>query len=138
MPRSTISYLWRDLGAVGGFGTGVSLHSHTNQSHEELNFLAEFGNQFPLIRPLMARMERRAAEAYGVRVDYERSYWTPPMTPKLAFDLGRRQIERYGLRALVSLTDHDNINAQKLLRNVESAREIPVSMEWTAPYGGVQ
>ena len=138
MPQSTISYLWRDLGVAGGFSTGVSLHSHTNQSKETLDFLANFGNQFPLIRPLIARMERRAAEAYGVRMDYERSYWTPPMTPKLAFDLERRQIERLGLGALVSLTDHDDINAPMLLRTVPSARAIPVSLEWSAPYGGVQ
>jgi hypothetical protein len=138
MPQSTISYLWRDLGAAGKYETGVSLHSHTNQSHETLDFLANFGNQFPLIRPLIARMERRAEEAYGVRVDYERSYWTPPMTPKLAFDLERRQIDRLCLGALVSLTDHDNINAPLLLRTVPSAREIPISVEWSAPYGGVQ
>ena len=25
--------------------------------------------------------------------DYARSYWTPPLTPRLAFDLERRQIE---------------------------------------------
>ncbi|HUD56253.1 MAG TPA: hypothetical protein VMR02_13565, partial [Terracidiphilus sp.] len=34
--------------------------------------------------------------------------------------------------------DHDNINAPMLLRTVPSARAIPVSVEWSAPYGGVQ
>jgi len=39
---------------------------------------------------------------------------------------------------MVSITDHDNIRAPMLLRTVPSARRIPVSVEWSAPYGGVQ
>src|SRR5580658_11237486 len=138
MPSSAISYLWRDKDAPKGFRTGVSLHSHTNQSRETLDFLANFGNQFPAIRPLLSRIERRAEQFHGVRIDYSASYWTPPMTPKLAFDLETRQIEKLNLDAMVSITDHDNINAPMLLRTVPSARQIPVSVEWTVPYGGVQ
>jgi hypothetical protein len=36
---------------------------------------------------------------------------------------------------MVSITDHDSITAPMLLRTVPSARQIPVSVEWTAPYG---
>jgi hypothetical protein len=39
---------------------------------------------------------------------------------------------------MVSITDHDNIAAPMLLRTVPSARRIPVSVEWSVPYGGVQ
>jgi hypothetical protein len=138
MPSATISYLWRDKNASKGFKTGISLHSHTNQSHETLDFLANFGNQYPALRPFMARSERRAQELYGLHIDYARSYWTPPMTPKLAFDLESRQIEKLGIDSMVSITDHDNINAPMLLRTVPSARQIPVSVEWSAPYGGSQ
>jgi len=135
MPNASISYLWRDKEAARGFKTGVSLHSHTNQSRETLDFLANFGNQYPVMRPLLARLERRSQEMHGVRVNYAASYWTPPMTPKLAFDLESRQIEKLGLASMVSLTDHDTINAPMLLRTVPSARQIPVSVEWSAPYG---
>ncbi len=138
MPSSAISYIWRDKDAPNGFRTGVSLHSHTNQSRETLDFLANFGNQFPVMRPLLSRMERRAEQYHGIHVDYAASYWTPPMTPKLAFDLEMRQIERLGLAPMVSITDHDNIKAPMLLRTVPSARQIPVSVEWSAPYGGAQ
>jgi hypothetical protein len=138
MPSSAISYLWRDKDAPEGFRTGVSLHSHTNQSRETLDFLANFGNQFPVMRPLLSRLERRAEQIHGIRIDYSASYWTPPMTPKLAFDLEMRQIERLGLSPMVSITDHDNIKAPMLLRTVPSARQIPVSVEWSAPYGGSQ
>jgi hypothetical protein len=138
MPSSSISYLWRDRDAAKPFCTGVSLHSHTNQSQETLDFLANFGNQFPVVRPLISRMERRSEQMHGVRINYAASYWTPPMTPKLAFDLESRQIEKLDLMPMVSITDHDNINAPMLLRTVPSARGIPVSVEWSAPYGGVQ
>ncbi len=135
MANSTISYLWRDPNASRGFRTGVSLHSHTNQSQETLDFLANFGNQYPVMRPLLSRLERRSEAMHGVRINYAASYWTPPMTPKLAFDLEREQIEKLDIAAMVSISDHDNIRAPMLLRTVPSARQIPVSVEWSAPYG---
>jgi len=138
MANTTISYLWRDRKAHESFRTGVSLHSHTNQSRETLDFLANLGSTYSMIRPLLARLERRAEKLHGVRVDYASSYWTPPMTPKLAFDLEKGQIERLGLHSMVSITDHDTIEAPMLLRTVPSARQIPVSVEWSVPYGGVQ
>ena len=138
MAQSTISYLWRDQNASRGFRSGISLHSHTNQSRETLDFLANFGNQYPVMRPLMSRLERRAQQNHGFKVNYSASYWTPPMTPKLAFDLERRQIEDLDVMPMVSITDHDTIQAPMLLRTVPSARHIPVSVEWSVPYGGVQ
>ena len=135
MAHSTISYLWRDKDASQGFRSGISLHSHTNQSHETLDFLANFGNQYPIMRPLLARLEQRSERMHKVRINYAASYWTPPMTPKLAFDLESRQIEKIDLDSMVSITDHDTITAPMLLRTVPSARQIPVSVEWSAPYG---
>jgi hypothetical protein len=135
MASSTISYIWRDQNAQRGYKTGVSLHGHTNQSQETLDFLANFGNQYPVMRPLLSRLERRSESMYGVRINYAASYWTPPMTPKLAYDLEREQIEKLDLASMVSITDHDNIRAPMLLRTVPSARQIPVSVEWSAPYG---
>ena len=57
MSSSTISYLWRDTNAPQGFRSGVSLHSHTNQSSETLAFLAKIGNQLadvPALSELVA------------------------------------------------------------------------------------
>jgi len=135
MARSTISYLWRDHNASRGFRTGVSLHSHTNQSSETLDFLAKLGNQFSVLRPFLSRMERRAEAVHGIRINYAAAYWTPPMPPRLAFDLERGQVEKLDLAAMVSITDHDTISAPMLLRTIPSARQIPVSVEWSAPYG---
>jgi len=136
MPTSTISYLWRDPAAARTFHTGVSLHSHTNQSQETLDFVANWTAQYKLVRPLIKRLERRSKGRHGIAIDWNSSYWTPPLTPKLAFDLESRQIQQLNLSPLISITDHDNIHAPLKLRSVPSARHIPISVEWTAPYGG--
>ena len=132
----TVSYLWREPHAVDGFTAGVSLHSHTNQSRETLDFIAELSTEWGFLQPVMRWCEARCLRTTGIQPDYARSYWTPPLTPRLAFDLERRQIEeKLQLRAMVSLTDHDNIQAPMLLRALSEARQIPVSVEWTVPFG---
>jgi len=135
MAGSMISYAWRDDDATRGFRSGVSLHSHTNQSTETLAHLANFGSKLPWMRPLMTRLETRSAANHGMPVNYAAAYWTPPMTPKLAFNLESGQIEDLGLAPMVSLSDHDNIKAPMLLQAVPSSREIPISVEWSAPFG---
>jgi hypothetical protein len=131
----SISYLWREPEAAKGFTTGVSLHSHTNQSKETLDFIAELSTDWKFLQPFLRWAERRSHRTAGIHPDYARSYWTPPLTPRLAFDLERNQIENnLQIPGLVSLTDHDDINAPLLLRSVTSARHIPVSVEWTVPF----
>ncbi len=135
MQRTSISYSWRQPGAAREFSTGVSLHSHTCMSKETLDFLAKLGNEFGILRPIFTSRERFCREKRGIELDYARSYWTPPLTPRLAFDLERNQIEEgLQLAGLVSITDHDDIRAPQLLSSVPSARNIPVSVEWTTPY----
>jgi hypothetical protein len=136
MSLSSISYLWREPEAAKGFKTGVSLHSHTNQSHETLDFISELSKDWGFLQPVIRWFENRSDRYSGIRPDYAKSYWTPPLTPSLAFDLERKQIEdRLQMPGLVSITDHDDINAPLLLRSVPSARHIPVSVEWTVPFG---
>jgi hypothetical protein len=130
--------LWKDQNSPESYVTGVSLHSHTNQSKETLDFLANLGNKVSWIKTAVRKVEDRARRNHRIHVDYATSYWTPPLTPKLAFDLESKQIEKIGLEPLVSITDHDNINAPMLLRTIASARHIPVSVEWSVPYGGDQ
>ena len=90
MATSTVSYLWRDQDAPKGFRTGVSLHSHTNQSKETLDFLANLGSKYAVIRPLLARLESRAQAKYGVRVDYA----TELLDPSDDSEAGIRSRER--------------------------------------------
>jgi hypothetical protein len=136
MSQSSISYLWREPEAAKGFKTGVSLHSHTNQSKETLDFISELSKDWSVLQPVMRWAEQRCRRLTGINPDYARSYWTPPLTPSLAFDLERRQIEeKLQIAGLVSLTDHDDIQAPMLLRTVAGSRHIPVSVEWTVPFG---
>jgi hypothetical protein len=135
MSKSTVSYLWREPKAAEGFTTGVSLHSHTNQSRETLDFIADLSTDLGYLQPLIRWAEARCMRCSGIKPDYLRSYWTPPLTPRLAFELERDQIEKsLEIAGLVSITDHDDINAPLLLRSIASARHIPVSTEWSVPY----
>ena len=136
MSDTSISFLWREPRAAEGFAAGVSLHSHTNQSKETLDFIAEMSQDWPILQPIMRWAEDRSEKRTGIRPQYTKSYWTPPLTPKLAFDLEEKQIENVlQLPGLVSLSDHDDIQAPMLLRTIPSARHIPVSLEWTVPFG---
>src|ERR1700693_3441269 len=119
MQQSSISYSWRRRNVAQDFPSGVSLHSHTCMSKEPLHFLAKLGTDFKLLRSIFASRERHCRDVHGLQLNYEKSYWTPPLPPRLAFDLERRQIEDdLQLPALVSITDHDDIQAPLLLRSI--------------------
>jgi hypothetical protein len=70
----------------------------------------------------------------GETPDFSRAYWRGPVSAQSAYDLEREQIENLGLAGMVSLTDHDNIDAGLLLQSQRPAAEIPISVEWTVPY----
>ena len=130
-----ITYLWKEPGVPGGYRSAVSLHGHTNHSRESLFFIAEYASRHNLLRRALSIQERRAKSKTGIAVDFWKGYWTPPLPPLSAFQLEREQIEtELGLNALISLTDHDSIEAPMLLRVVPEARRVPVSLEWTVPF----
>jgi hypothetical protein len=135
MQQSSISYSWRKRDAARGFACGVSLHGHTCMSKETLKHAAEMGARHALLRPIFVNRERHCRDAHGFELDFHAAYWTPPLPPRMAYDLERRQIEeQLQLPALVSLTDHDDIRAPLELRGISGARAVPVSVEWSAPY----
>lgn len=139
MTGSRVSYLWNNQRAAQGFASGVSLHSHTNRSKETLDFIVKLANEHRTFKGIIEREEARCRRNHQLRVNFAKSYWTPPLTPRLAFDLESNQIaESLQVQPLVSITDHDDIQAPMLLRTVASARHIPVSVEWTTPFGGDQ
>jgi len=52
-----------------------------------------------------------------------------------ALQLERDQIRNVlGLVPMISLTDHDNIEAPTLLHVLPESRNVPISVEWTVPY----
>jgi len=85
---------------------------------------------------LHAALEKQCRKS-RIPVDFARAYWTPPLTPKLAHHTERDQIENtLGLKSLVSLTDHDNIEAPIWLRTRRETAETPISLEWSVPFAG--
>lgn len=130
-----VSTNWMEPLAATPYTTGVSLHSHTSLSEETLSFIHKMFVTMPGLKPLFAHYERRSLERCGVVLDFHRANWRPPLQPRMAYDVESRQIQRLGLNSLVSITDHDTIEGPMLLRTVPSSRHIPVSVEWSAPFG---
>lgn len=137
-PASQITSVWKDTAVAEQHRTGVSLHSHTSCSEETLTFVHKFVAMLPGAGAVVRRYERVCEREYGLRLDFARAFWRPPLLPRMAFDLEAGQIRQLGLDPLVSITDHDTIEAPMLLRTVPSARHIPVSVEWTAPFGATE
>lgn len=130
-----VTCLWKEPGAAKGYRTGVSLHSHTNRSKEGVGFILKFAARRPLLRWALGSEERRASREQKTSIDFWKAYWNPPLPPLAAFEVEKNQIERVlNLESMVSITDHDNIEAPMLLRVVPEARRIPVSVEWTVPF----
>ena len=129
MSESTVQFSWRQPQPVAGFHTGVCLHGHTMHSEECLSFLPRYLHHVPGISQIVSRYERGPR-----RVDFARAWWTPPLTPASALLLEREQIANLGLRPIVSLTDHDSIEAGMTLGITADSSDTPVSVEWTVPY----
>jgi hypothetical protein len=125
-----VSLLWREPAIAARFHTGVCLHGHTLHSEECLSFLPSHLSHVPGISHIVRNFERGPAP----RVDFARAFWTPPLAPACALRLERKQIADCGLAPIVSLTDHDNIEAGVALQEKARAADTPISAEWTVPY----
>src|SRR5882724_9002082 len=130
-----IHLLWKDPSVVSKFRTGVSLHSHTNWSEESLDIVPRYTERIPYLGPSIRAQQKKYLESTGKPLDFARAYWTPPLSPLQALQLEAKQISAQGLKPLVSLSDHDNLQAGYNLSVLEAAQGTPVSVEWTIPFG---
>jgi hypothetical protein len=135
MKASHLNFLWHHPEAVHRFRSGVCLHGHTMHSRECLSFLPRYLHYVPGISQAVRRYQR-ARPGSPAAVDFSRAYWTPPLNPTTALNLERQQIAGFDLHPLVSLTDHDDIEAGIALQVTSDRRHVPVSVEWTVPYQG--
>lgn len=117
------------------FRTGVSLHSHTLHSKESLDFIYKIAVRVPALGCFLKRGELQYERHHGHPLDLRNGWWTPPLGPAEALRVESEQIAQYGLQPLVSLTDHDDVEAPISLVAVDPARDIPVSTEWSVPFG---
>lgn len=129
-----LAYFDRHPGIADKYLTGVWLHSH--MLHLQENAL-RLGQRLIAFGP-SADLVRRAHERYGAKTldeDLSRMWWTPPLTPRQALDVEARQIEeRLGLAPIVSISDHDSIDAPMQLQALGRYGAIPVSVECTVPF----
>ena len=119
---------------AGRFAAAVSLHCHTEQSKEILNFIPYYAGKIPLVAGLLQREVENHRIRKGEVIDFNRAYWTPPIPPRAVLEAESAQIEQFGLDPLVSITDHDDIGACLHLQVVDPDRDVPVSLEWTVPF----
>jgi hypothetical protein len=126
-----------DAAAAQDMRTVVSLHSHTNLSKEVLGFLPGWAERTPLVKHVMARELRRHERLSGRAPDFSRAYWRPPLSPRQVFDSESAQAaDRFAATAIVSITDHDSIDANLSLAAIGLGECCPVSTEWTVPFRG--
>lgn len=134
MRATQLHLLWRDRSPLERFRCAVSLHSHTWHSRENLAFVPRYTSGVPMVSAAIRRQEQRYLERWGRPLDFGSVFWRPPLAPREALELERSQIlEKLGLDALVSITDHDDVQAGILLSVLDP--QSPVSVEWTVPFG---
>lgn len=138
MPATTRLFsMARTRGRSPSHRTAVSLHSHTLFSREGMMFIPHLASSIPLLKSLLSRKIARFAASNGKRIDFSCMHWTPPVLPRAVLDQEVTQIhERLGMKALVSITDHDCIDGVMHLQVCNLSLEIPISVEWSVPYEG--
>lgn len=136
MNHSRVHFSWKD-GNRPRFRTGVSLHSHTMLSKETMDFVSRATSRVPWLGAAIRKQEALYYQNTGHKLIMSNAWWTPPLSPGRAWQLEKSQIERLlGCDALVSLSDHDSIEAGVQLHVLEGMRDCPISVEWTVPYRG--
>jgi hypothetical protein len=96
--------------------------------------MERFVNGSPILIALTRDALRRYRDRHGKKLDFSRAYWVVPVSPARAFAIEKDQIENaLDLGSMVSLTDHDEIEAGLALRTCDP-QHIPISVEWTVPF----
>jgi len=133
MKATRIHLQWSPGFSAESYQVGVSLHSHTLHSRESLDLIYRAAGHSALLRAALRHTERRFQSFYGAKLNLEKGWWTPPLAPLDAYTVEFDQIRDLGLKPIVSLTDHDDIEAPMSLQAIDATRKVPISVEWTVP-----
>ena len=119
-----------------GFSTGVSLHGHTLHSKESVKFIKRLTRESNIIRWVITHYHKTRSDSPTVEHELARIWWTSPVSAGQALHLERTQIEeQLEMAPIVSLTDHDNIDAPMHLQLAARNEHVPVSVEWSTLFG---
>lgn len=114
--------------------TGVSLHCHTLHSKEMLDFIPYYAERIPILSFFWRRECRKYIENGKKIPDFAKGYWLPPLTGEDVFESEKENLNKAGLEAIVSITDHDCIEANLEINRKFSNSQAPISLEWTVPF----
>ena len=114
--------------------TGVSLHCHTEHSREMLEFVPHYAEKLPIISQFWHKEREKWIERTGRALDFTTGFWSPPLDAHSVYGMEREQIESAGLNAVVSISDHDCIDANKKINETVDNSVAPLSLEWTVPF----
>jgi hypothetical protein len=135
MKNSRAHFQWAEKHFHSRFHTGISLHSHTLHSRESMEFIGKATANTPWLSGAIQKQREKYRALKGREMDLSRAWWTPPLSARQSWKLEKSQIENgLGLRAHVSITDHDNIDAGLQLRLLDLPNNPPISVEWTVPW----
>jgi len=125
---------WQRGGSKVEYPTAVSLHAHTNHSREILIDAPKYLARIPLVAGLVRRELDGYARRNGLPVDFSKACWRPPVSGDDVMSSEAWQIrQELGIRPLVSITDHNTIDAALEL-HAKSPTVAPISVEWTVPF----
>jgi hypothetical protein len=114
--------------------TGISLHCHTEESREMLDFVPHYADKIPIISFFWKRERENYTRREGKPIDFSTAYWSPPLPAEKVYEIERDQILGAGLEPIVSLTDHDTIAGNVEINGKTEGPAAPISMEWTVPF----
>lgn len=114
--------------------SGVSLHCHTEHSREMLDFVPHYAAKIPIINFFWQRERKKYEARENKAIDFSTGFWSPPLTAQEVYNLEKKQINETGLDALVSISDHDSIEANLKVNEQTENAKAPISLEWTVPF----
>ncbi|MBK9165133.1 MAG: hypothetical protein IPM21_14715 [Acidobacteria bacterium] len=113
---------------------GVSLHCHTEHSKEMLDFIPHYAEKLPIIAHFWRKERDNYEKNQGKGIDFSTAYWSPPLTAHDVYRIEKDQIHACGLESMVSITDHDSIDANLRINEKAEGETAPISLEWTVPF----
>ncbi len=113
--------------------TGVSLHCHTKYSREFLDFVPYYARMFPIVSTIFNLASNRFEKKNGSPPNFNLGHWEPPLEPLQLIESEAASLELLHLRPIVSITDHDSIEAGLDLHS-SGVSQHPISLEWTVPF----
>jgi hypothetical protein len=116
--------------------TGVSLHCHTQFSKEMLDFLPFYADKLPVVNYFWKKEcdKWQVKTGNDMRKAFDTAFWSPPMSETDVYSIEKKQIEGLGLKAVISISDHDNIEANLKINEHTPNEVAPISLEWTVPF----